>query len=89
MHVYGDTCPMCCGDLYEAARLPVVAVCSSCGHDSGAPDSAPSESRRPASSVLSVSSVASAPEPSTWMQPFDGIQIRPGAGIAPIKSIIS
>ena len=56
MNVYGNTCPMCCGDLDDVVYLRTgAAVCLSCGCNAEAPTSTPSTARRPEAIASSVS----------------------------------
>ena len=58
MNVYGNTCPMCCGDLDDVAYLRTgAAVCVSCGCNAEASASTPSTARRPDVIALSVSAI--------------------------------
>jgi len=86
MNVYGNTCPMCCGDLDDVAYLRTgAAVCVSCGCNAEASASTPSTARRPDVIALSVSAItmrdpAMAQARSGWISSSHGIQIQTGAG---------
>jgi hypothetical protein len=73
MNVYGNTCPMCCGDLDDVAYLRTgAAVCLFCGYNAEAPASTPSTARRPDAMAFSASAIAMrdparAQAPSGWI----------------------
>jgi hypothetical protein len=73
MNVYGNTCPMCCGDLDDVAYLRTgAAVCLFCGCNAGAPASTPSTERWPDAMAFSASAIAMrdpamAQAPSGWI----------------------
>ena len=59
MNVYGDTCPMCCGDLDDVAYLKTgSAVCRSCGCNAKPSASTPFTARRPDAMVFGASGAA-------------------------------
>lgn len=58
MIVFGNTCPMCCGDLDVACLGTGTAVCLSCGYNVKASASIPS--RAPDAIAFGVSAVAMA-----------------------------
>jgi hypothetical protein len=59
MNLYGNTCPMCCGDLDDLAYLRTgAAVCLFCGCNAGASASTPSTVRRPDPIAFGVSAIA-------------------------------
>jgi hypothetical protein len=91
MTLYGDTCPMCCGDLDDLAYLRTgVAVCLFCGCKAEASASIPSRARRPDAKAFSVSAIAmrdpaaviQARTPSARISPSHDIQIQASAGMA-------
>jgi hypothetical protein len=92
MNVYGNTCPMCCGDLDGTAyRRTGAAVCLSCGSNAEAPASTPSTARRPdaiafSASAIAMSDPAMAQAPSGWISPSHDIQIQTGASMALTES---
>ena len=56
MNVYGNTCPMCCGDLDDVAYLRTGnAVCRSCGCNAKPSASMPFTARRPDAMAFGVS----------------------------------
>ena len=73
MNVYGNTCPMCCGDLDEVAYIRTgTAVCLFCRCNAEASASTPSTARRPDAIAFSVSAIgmrdsALAQAPSGWI----------------------
>ena len=84
MNVYGSTCPMCCGDLDDAAYLRTgAAVCLSCGCNVEASASTPpSTARRPDAMAFNVSAVAMR-EPAMALAPISlSHLIQPGAFMA-------
>jgi hypothetical protein len=88
MNQYGNTCPMCCGDLDDIAYLRTGAtVCLFCGCSAAAPASTPSTARRPDAIAFGVSAIAMrdpamAKAPSGWTSPSHDIQIQTGAPMA-------
>ena len=92
MNLYGNTCPMCCGDLDDLAYLRTgAAVCLFCGCDAGASASMPSAARGPDAIAFGVSAIAirdsaMAQAPSGWISPSHDIQIQTGASIALTES---
>ena len=77
MNVYGNTCPMCCGDLDDVAYLRTGdAVCQSCGCNVEAPASTRSTSRRPEATAFGVSSIAMR-DPVMTQAPADWISLSP------------
>lgn len=59
MNVYGNTCPMCCGDLDDVPYLRTgAAVCLSCGCNAKTLASTPFTARRPDAMAFSVSGIA-------------------------------
>jgi len=72
MNLYGNTCPMCCGDLDDVAFLRTgAAVCLFCGCNAGASASTPSTARRPDAIAFGVSAIvmrdsAMALAPCSW-----------------------
>lgn len=59
MNTFGNTCPMCCGDLDDAANPGTGAVsCAFCGHNAEAPVSNPPMARRPEATAFSASPIA-------------------------------
>ena len=88
MNLYGNTCPMCCGDLDDVAYLRTgAAVCQFCGCNAGAPASTPSTARVPEAMAFGVSAIAMrdlamAQAPSGWISPSPDIQIQTGASMA-------
>ena len=70
MNVYGSTCPMCCGDLDDAAYLRTGnAVCLSCGCNTEAPASTPSTARQPEAIALTLNAFAMR-DPATAQEPI-------------------
>jgi hypothetical protein len=92
MNQYGNTCPMCCGDLDDLAYLRTgAAVCLFCGCNAGASASTPSAGRRPDATAFGVSAIAMrdlavAQAPSGWISPPHDIQIQTGASITLAES---
>ena len=92
MNVYGNTCPMCCGDLDDVVYLRTgAAVCLSCGCNAEAPTSTPSTSRRPEAiafgvSVTSMRVPAMAQAPSGWISPSHDLQVQTSASMAHTES---
>jgi hypothetical protein len=88
MTLYGDTCPMCCGDLDDLAYLRTgVAVCLFCGCNTEASASAPSTMSRSDAEAFSVSAIdmgdpAVIQTPAGRISPSHDIQIQASAGMA-------
>lgn len=88
MNVFGNTCPMCCGDLEDVAYLRTgAAVCLSCGYNVEASASAPSMPQRPDATAFSVSAIAMrdpamAQASTGGTSPSRDIQMQTSAGIA-------
>ena len=89
MNVYGDTCPLCCGDLDNAAyRGTRIAVCLSCGCRAEAPASAPQAAAQRQDEMPFSLSAIPARDPTVtqarpgWISPAHDIQIPTGASIA-------
>ena len=91
MNQYGNTCPMCCGDLDDLAYLRTgAAVCLFCGCNAAASASTPSAVRRPDAMAFGMSAIAMrdsamAQAPSGWISPWHDIQIQ-SASIALTES---
>jgi len=91
MNVYGSTCPMCCGDLDDAAyRRTGAAVCLSCGCHAGALASTPRAAQLPDATAFSLSATAMGDPavtqaPPGWISPAPDIQVPAGASIARTK----
>jgi hypothetical protein len=92
MNQYGNTCPICCGDLDDLAYLRTgAAVCLFCGCNAAALASTPSTARRPDAIAFGVSAIAMrdpavARAPSGWISPSHDIQIHIGASLALTES---
>jgi hypothetical protein len=92
MNQYGNTCPMCCGDLDDLAYLRTgAAVCLFCGRNAEASASTPSAARRPDAIAFGVSAIAMrdlavTQAPSGWISPSLDIQIQTGASTALTES---
>jgi hypothetical protein len=88
MNQFGDTCPMCCGDLDDLAYLRTGAtVCLFCGCNVKASASTPSAARRSDATAFGVSAIATrdlaaAQAPSGWTSPSHDIRIQAGASMA-------
>jgi len=88
MNVYGNTCPMCCGDLNDVAYLSTgTAVCLFCGCNAEALASTLFTARRPDAITFSVSAItlrdpAMAQARSGWISSSPDVQIQTGAGVA-------
>lgn len=86
MNVFGNTCPMCCGDLEDVAYLRTgAAVCLSCGYNVAAAASAPSTPQRPDATAFSASAMrdpAMAQALPSGTSPTQDIQVQTSAGIA-------
>jgi hypothetical protein len=92
MNRYGNTCPMCCGDLDDVAYLRTgTAVCLFCGCNAGASESTLSTARGSNAMAFGVSAIAMrdlavAQAPSGWIAPPHDLQIQTGASIALTES---
>lgn len=59
MNVYGNACPMCCGDVDDVAYLRTgEAVCRSCGYNAKPSASMPFTTRRPDAMAFGLSGTA-------------------------------
>jgi hypothetical protein len=92
MNQYGNTCPMCCGDLDDLAYLRTgAAVCLFCGCNAKASASTLSTVCRPDTIALGVNAIAMrdlavGQAPSGWISPSLDLQIQTGASIALTES---
>jgi len=88
MNAYGNTCPMCCGDLDDVAYLRTGAnVCLSCGCKAEAAASATLMARSPDVMAFNMSTIAMSdpaiPQaPSGWISPAPDIQLQTAGGTA-------
>jgi hypothetical protein len=87
MNQYGNTCPMCCGDLDDVAYLRTGAAVCLFGCDAGALAPTPSTARRPDAIAFGASAIAMrdlgiAQVPSGWISPSLDLQIQTGASMA-------
>jgi|SRR5450759_2465362 hypothetical protein len=85
MTLYGNTCPMCCGDIDSDGAGP--SVCPSCGCNTEASASAPSTMSRSDAEAFSVSAIdmgdpAVIQTPAGRISPSHDIQIQASAGMA-------
>ena len=92
MNQYGNTCPMCCGDLDDAAYLTTgAALCLFCGCDAGALASTPSTARRPeamafGAGAIEMRDLAVVRAPPGRISPSHDIRIQTGASMALTES---
>ncbi len=89
MNVFGNTCPMCCGDLDDVAYLRAgVAVCLSCGCTVEAPASEGSTARGPFSvnGATAMGGPRMAQAPAGLISRSYGTQIQTGASMARTES---
>jgi hypothetical protein len=86
MSIYGNTCPMCCGDL--DFDWPGAAVCSSCGCRTEASAPTPRRPDAMASGMGAVMGVPATQASSGWT-PLQDIQIQTSAGEALTELISS
>jgi uncharacterized Zn finger protein (UPF0148 family) len=80
MNLYGNTCPMCCGDL--DFDWPGAAVCPSCGCRTEASVSTPRQPDAQASGVSAIMRVPATQASSGWTSPLQDIQMQRSAGAA-------
>lgn len=85
MNVYGNTCPMCCGDIDSTDLTTTPGQCTFCGYGAGKSMPTP---RQPAAIAFIPSAVAEgglAIPQALSLSPFSDMQSQPGASMAPTE----
>jgi hypothetical protein len=78
MSPFGNTCPMCCGDLDKTGAT----ACPSCGCNTEASASTARQPDAQASGVGAIMGVPATQASSGWTSPLQDIQMQTGAGEA-------
>lgn len=85
MNVFGNTCPMCCGDVEDVVYLTTGAAgCLSCGYSTEATSATPGTVLQPDAEAPRVTaiggSIAAQASSSRWLSPSLESQIQTSVG---------